>query len=452
MTQSEKQSPSETQTDVPFSLQHRLQLFLGSALVLVFLGQWVLAVWILDYTTDRYVISRLQHDIQSVVSALSEDANGELSLDQSRLGLLGQPGFSGHYYHLKTDDKAFASPLLKDDTLTLSFREGDKAQWWEHFEANGVRLMVYQESQEYKGKVFKILVAENIQLLFSTMAWFTWGYAFFSLLLLLVFLYLQTRFIRLLFRPLQHLRTEVSALMHQGQGASLVSPVPLEIQPLVGAFNALLDVLNTRLLRSRNALGDLAHALKKPLALIHQLQDQPVTDDSQRLLREQLARIEELVNYELKRARMAGVGPVKEPVDLCVELPFVVRLLEHTYASKNLQVRWNLPKSHTFYGDRQDLLELCGNILDNAFKWAHQTIQITLNAESGLHLCIEDDGPGCSSSEKTHLLQRGVRFDQQTPGHGLGLSIAKEIVAIYNGELILKDSKLGGLKVEICIL
>ena len=107
---------------------------------------------------------------------------------------------------------------------------------------------------------------------------------------------------------------------------------------------------------------------------------------------------------------------------------------------------------HVFTGDRQDLLELCGNVLDNAFKWANTQIWVQMKNRPGLELVIADDGPGCPPELRQHLLQRGARLDRSQPGHGFGLAIAQEIVQAYGGEIHLSESeRLGGLEVRVVL-
>jgi signal transduction histidine kinase len=220
-------------------------------------------------------------------------------------------------------------------------------------------------------------------------------------------------------------------------------------------MNRLLRVMDQRLRRSRNALGNLAHALKTPLTLVMQVAER---DDMRAApeARAQLITYTQVLRHhlerELRRARLAGAASMSQRLSLAEAIPQLVQVLQTIYQEKHLAIQCDIPPQVDFIGDREDCLELCGNLLDNACKWAQQRIRLTVQASTHLVLTIEDDGPGCSSQKLAQLAHRGVRIDESSSGHGLGLAIARDIIEQYGGRLDFGRSKqLGGFQVQVAL-
>jgi signal transduction histidine kinase len=268
---------------------------------------------------------------------------------------------------------------------------------------------------------------------------------------LLLVLILQRITVRRALRPLETARNQIAQLQ-QGQRSQLDTQVPLELEPLVAQINHLLAHTEDSLKRSRNALGNLGHALKTPLAVLlsaassDALKDRP---ELSKLLRDQLEHVQQRLNRELNRARLAGETLPGVLFDCEKELPGLFATLsmihgEHLdlnyHAASGLQLPW----------DREDLLELLGNLLDNACKWADAEVRLTVT-ETGRNylLAVEDDGPGIPETQRDQVFSRGTRLDEQIHGHGLGLGIVRDIVEVWGGVLQLQESELGGLKVLI---
>lgn len=255
-------------------------------------------------------------------------------------------------------------------------------------------------------------------------------------------------------RPLDKARSDLNALS-QGKLTQLDKEVPAEISPLVDEINHLLNVLDQRLIRSRNALGDLAHALKKPLTVLKQMAEDESIKTNPELrdtINEQLDSIQRHVTRILQKARLAGEGPVTSQFNPNEDIPPLLATLKSIYHDKALTINTDISSGMSIMLDREDMLELIGNLLDNACKWATHTVRITLHQNQYIEIIIEDDGPGVAADKLISLTQRGLRLDERTEGHGIGLSIVNEIVNSLNGELTFQQSKeMGGMQVKVSL-
>jgi signal transduction histidine kinase len=240
--------------------------------------------------------------------------------------------------------------------------------------------------------------------------------------------------------------------LEQGDRAQLDTDVPQEVAALVHEVNWLLKALDQRLQRSRNALGDLAHALKTPLTVLQQLPREDALKSQPEIchiLQTQTNNMQSIMERVLKRARMAGAGPTLAKFDINQEIPALIKVLQSMYRDKNLTISFVAPETGILLIDREDMLELTGNLLDNACKWAKSRINLYFDINHDVRLIVEDDGPGVSDVDIATLTQRGTRLDEAVNGHGLGLSIAQLIAEQQGGQLNLRRSNdLGGFCVE----
>ncbi len=274
-------------------------------------------------------------------------------------------------------------------------------------------------------------------------AWYVAGA---SVLLLVSLLSVQQLILRRTTQRLDAIRADVERLGH-GEIMSLPEDVPEEVRPLVVEFNQLLQRFDHRLRQSRNAVGNLAHALKGPLNLMIRAADNTPGEHG---VQQNAERIRQLIDGELRRARLVGRTSVGRRFDLAAEVETLSGLLAQVYGDKAVEVRLAEGAGVEIVHDRQDMLELIGNLLDNAVKWARSLVMVNARYADGLLLEIEDDGPGTSEYELTRLTERGVRLDESVAGHGLGLAIVRDIVATYGGELELGRSvRLGGFRVSV---
>ncbi|MEO8741622.1 MAG: ATP-binding protein, partial [Lysobacteraceae bacterium] len=226
------------------------------------------------------------------------------------------------------------------------------------------------------------------------------------------------------------------------------------------SINAFIASERENLDRYRNTLSDLAHSLKTPLAVLRSSLDNDVEEAALRNeVRDQVQRMNEIVSYQLSRGVTTGHQLFAAPLDIEARAEGIVTSLEKVYVGKRVLCEFDLDHAARFHGDQGDLMELLGNLLENAFKWANQRVLLSTrneetrsNRRPGLLLTVEDDGPGIPPEQVDRLLQRGVRGDERVQGHGIGLSIVQNIVRSYHGELTVDASpELGGARFSVRI-
>ncbi len=275
-----------------------------------------------------------------------------------------------------------------------------------------------------------------------------WGWLSAMATLLLVS---QTAILRWGLAPLRKVGIELNRI-EAGKQQQIESKYPREIERLTDNINILLVHERQQKTRYRDAMGNLAHSLKTPLAIIPASLQTGLHEQNQQTMQEQLDRMNNIVEYQLQRAVTAGSASLGESVPLLATIDRLLNSLQKAYADKALNVITNVDQALVFRGGEGDLMELLGNLLDNAFKWAKQGIKISarLNGKQ-LLMEINDDGPGIAVEKVEQLLQRGVRADQMTAGHGIGLSIVKNITHAYDGHLTISKNELGGTKVQVVL-
>lgn len=250
--------------------------------------------------------------------------------------------------------------------------------------------------------------------------------------------------VRLGIKPLKFLQQDLSQV-RAGKQETLQNTYPSEIAPLVAEFNQVLAQNAANIDRAKTQAGNLAHGLKTPLAvLLNAANSSSQTDIStlKNQVIEQVNKAQQQVDYHLNRARAAAM---RKPHATCEILPLVqglVRVMQKVYAEKNLQFLLDIPADLQFKGEKSDLEEMLGNLLDNAAKWAVGKIWIRANtSQNKLNISIQDDGPGLVAEEIAQVLQRWVRLDERKIGSGLGLNIVNDLAEDYQGSLQLLPTK-----------
>jgi two-component system sensor histidine kinase PhoQ len=273
--------------------------------------------------------------------------------------------------------------------------------------------------------------------------------------LALLFIATLALLVRWLSQPVRRLEREIKEV-EAGTRDRLNDEWPEELAAVTSNLNALLDAERTRVKRYRDTLGNLAHSLKTPLAVMRQ--SIRVGDESVRnaALNTEIDRMSGIIEHQMNRAAASGgVLLGQAPVDIAPVVTELRAALLKVYGNKDLLFATEIAPGAQFIGDRNDLTELLGNLLDNACKWAKSRVRIEINVSAGelsrsaLSIVIDDDGPGIRESDRAKVLQRGGRADEATPGHGLGLSMVHDTVALYGGSMRIDSSTFGGARFEL---
>jgi len=271
-----------------------------------------------------------------------------------------------------------------------------------------------------------------------------WGWLLAMALLLLIS---QAVILRWGLSPLRKVGVELN-LIEAGEQEKIEDTYPQEIDRLTTNINSLLLQERQQKSRYRNALGDLAHSLKTPLAVLQSSTSGQKKDN----LQEQINRMNAIVEYQLQRAATAGSSSLGKSVNVSVILNRMLESLQKVYRDKPVVLNMNIDETLLFKGDEGDLMELLGNLLDNAFKWASQRIDIDVQKQDEkLLISVSDDGPGIAPQQANELLKRGVRADQTAAGHGIGLSIVGNIIDAYKGEIHIGKSTAGGARISLIL-
>lgn len=257
--------------------------------------------------------------------------------------------------------------------------------------------------------------------------------------------------------PLRRVASELGEV-ENGVLRALNSDYPKELLPLSDRINRFIDHEARQREHQKNVLGDLAHSLKTPLAVMRGMLNEQADANKQ------LDAMQDIIDYQLQRASTMGRRMFTEPVEVAPELGRIIRSLTKVYAGRTIDFRVDVAESSDgknlrFFGDKGDLLEILGNLLDNACKHCKDIVKITANtlvvsaeeAPRGLQLIIEDDGPGIPIKQRSKVMQRGVRADSRTSGHGIGLATVSAIVDGYGGMVEIGDSQLGGARVVVSL-
>ncbi len=434
------------------SLQRRLQLGLAtSVLVLLPLLIWGAGAAV-RVLVREHALAGLAHDAEALLGAVRLGASGQLELPEAVLAPVHRQPFSGHYF-LLLDEAGGERPSrsLWDHRLALDPLAPGERRVLDIAGPQQQSLLVLAAGYRKEGRGLTVAVAEDVAPIERAILRYQAATALLALGMLAALLLVQRAFVGRAFRSLDCLREDVRRI-EDGEAGGLREDVPDEVRPLVREVNRLLALLEQRLQRSRNAAGNLAHALKTPLTLLLQQVDSEALRDrpeARAALRQQADRIRDLMERELRRARLAGAGTVGRQFHPRRDVPALLDALRRMHDRAGLRIEAaELPDLGVPLDD-EDMIELLGNLLDNACKWARSTVRLDLRVDGPLRIRVEDDGPGLGEADAEEMLERGTRLDETQAGHGLGLAIVRDIVTLYGGRLALERSAaLGGLCVE----
>ncbi|MEM6626834.1 MAG: sensor histidine kinase [Pseudomonadota bacterium] len=443
------------------------RLLLGAAvwsiLVLAVAGAYVMALYRAE--TIRLLDEDLTATIQTLTAAVDSDQSGEIVANDAAFP--NDPRFtrvlSGWYWAFLSldEDNRITEPLpsrsLWDEEPPIDQSMIDEA-------VNGLGAIIFRDGTGPTGEPVRVALraillpdreapigvyaaidlqaadtsAERLRTrLFLALAVLALG------LFLAVFLQ-----VRIGLAPVRQIRRSLSDI-RAGRKTQLTGPYPLELTPLAQEMNTLIDHNKDVVERARTHVGNLAHALKTPIAIL--INESDGEDDRAKLIRRQAEAMSQNVNHYLQRAQAAARAEVLGArTEIAPAVDDLARLLKRLHRDKALQIEVDIDPGAVFRGERQDLDDLIGNLMDNAAKWGRSTISVTARKTgAGVRICVDDDGPGLREEDRAAAMERGRRLDESEPGTGLGLSIVKELAELYGGAFALEDSRLGGLSARL---
>jgi two-component system sensor histidine kinase PhoQ len=401
---------------------------------------------------------RLQAQLYLLIAAAEVDARGTLSmpatLTEAKFSLPGSGLYAdvtdstGNVVWRSTSSMGVAPPFqsrLRPGEQRFD-ELSDKAGQPFYVQSMGVNWASGGAHHAFTFSVSEDLAEVNAQLGRYRRSLWGWLGAMAALLLAA-----QAAVLRWGLRPLRGVAAELAAI-EAGRQERLKGEYPREIGQLTDNLNTLLAHERASQKRYRDALADLAHSLKTPLAVMRGALGGGSKQQLDATVEEEVMKMDSIVAYQLQRAATAGRSSrLAAPVAIRPIATKIVASLAKVYRDKAVEAAIAINDGAVFRGDEGDLMELLGNLLDNAYKWCRSTVRIAVNHDGALVVTVEDDGPGMDPQYAQQLLQRGVRADQAVPGHGIGLAIARDIVQAYQGEIGIARSDLGGAAVRVAL-
>lgn len=434
-----------------YSLQKKLASGLLIRLISAFIIIWVLVNSSVSYLTHDYVYTRLSHDTETILSSvINKKHTSDTGI--SNVGSIYQQPFSGHYFEVIQLDNRLRSRSLWDQNLTYSDEFSTQESRFEGIGPMEQPLLLLASKFTHEGQPITIIVAEDISSVESAMVSFNNKFTVSVILIMAILIYLQIASLRKGLRPLTQLQEDLVSL-ETGKITSIKTTVPDELSSLVSEINQLHQALAAKISGHRNALSDLAHALKKPLTVLQQLsKDKNLENlpDINNVLIRQIENTQQLTQRILNKARLASSIQSGNGFSFDEDINELIKTLNIMHQNKKINVSVKIAKQIQYSFDREDMLELLGNLLDNAYKWANDAISIEISQNSSIKIIIEDDGLGIPLDKVNLITKRGVRLDESVEGHGIGLGIVNDIIMHYNGSINYGISEqLGGLKVSL---
>jgi signal transduction histidine kinase len=250
------------------------------------------------------------------------------------------------------------------------------------------------------------------------------------------------------------------AAIRRGSAERLEGAFPVEIAPLARETNALIEANREIVVRARTHVGNLAHALKTPITVMLNEASVHAGEPFAFKVREQTEIMRDQVARHLERARLAArVAVIGTVTDVRSVVTALARTMAKIHHDRNIAVDIDAPEGVPFRGEQQDLEEMVGNLVDNAYKWAQSRVAVEVFSQRSdatdhrrmVHILVDDDGPGLSPQQREQVARRGRRLDETKPGSGLGLSIVVELASLYGGALTLGTAPIGGLRAELML-
>jgi len=419
-------------------------------------------------TVESSFDSQLVFNLDGLIAAAESDSEDSVTLEGRFTDPRFERIFSGWYWQIRPAQantefqvQPQTSRSLWDQTLNPGdLVEGENNSTWGYADGpdqqrlrvlmRRIALPVASAEDVGQTQLFDFVVAGDISETEANIVLFNrtlrWSIAVFSLGLIGA-MFIQ---VRVGLMPLRVV-SEALARIREGRARRLEGEFPTEIAPLATELNSLIAHSSEVVGRARGHVANLAHFLKTPLTVLANeaaTAPGPLAETVSR----QVTVMRRQVDHYLARARAAGALDVLgSRTEVAPVLNDLARVLKRMHAEKELTIEVTVPPALAFRGEREDLEEMAGNLIDNACKWAHSRITVEASPMNGalFSLRVNDDGPGLEPEERARAMQRGERFDESVPGTGLGLAIVRDIAKLYGGNIALDESPIGGLAVKL---
>ena len=411
-------------------------------------------------TAQTSVRERLTGRIYMVLGMIDLDVPERISANSATLDAALSTPDSGHYAQIidASNNRVWSSRSMLGITFAgPADRTIGKFDFADTRSSTGENLFVLSYTVLWEGagsesNAYTVQVAENERAFRAQVARFRkslWlGFFAIGVVLLLV----QTVIFRWGLKPLRDVAIEVNRI-ERGEKTEISGEYPVELRALTQNLNALIRTNDSSLTRYRNALGDLAHSLKTPLAVIKSSLDrEPQLAVGHTSLQDSLEQLDSTIDYQLQRAAAAGRSVVGRSFEIAPIVEKIANSLRKVHADRDIEIATEVETDSRFRGDRGDLMEMVGNIADNACKWAQGVVTVKVShfrdpgdqKKCSLVIEVHDDGKGMPEDDIARALLRGTRLDQTTVGHGIGLAVVKELVEeVYAGQLVINSSCSG---------
>jgi two-component system, OmpR family, sensor histidine kinase PhoQ len=408
--------------------------------------------------SERQLHALLDAQMVTLIAAAEPDPAGGYDAPLNGLDTRLATPDSGLYAQIRSNNHVWSSPSTASVHLDFGppLAQGERQFSYAMvghgrvaIESRGISFQ--EDPKQAQPLTFSVAVSltpyeEQLWLFRSRMlGWFT---GLMALLLLSL-----AALLRRVLAPLRRLEREIHEV-EEGRSEKLGSGYPRELSGVARHLNALLVGERMRVARYRDTLGNLAHGLKTPLAVIRSALSSDVgSDTATRTIGKEIDRMTDIIEHQLKRAASGGALLGQAPLAVAAVAADLRGALLKVYSRKDLSIELAIQEGSHFIGDRGDFVELLGNLMDNACKWCRERVRVSVTVDDGraaagenLALTVEDDGPGIAEENRAKVLERGVRTDENVPGHGLGLAMVHDTVDLYGGRLTVDASPLGGAR------
>lgn len=436
--------------DLNRSIRRTLLVVLLPAAIALMGAAWVIHGALLERMARSFVEDRLKEEVSFLKHRINQ-ADG--SIDALSTGDYFEAVFH-HAFAIRVGSQRYVS-LTRWKPLLAPLLEENSTGFIRRTESDGAisDYFAYRETFKLGEREVVVVVAEDLSRIDASQRELHIWTAVVSAVLLGLLVLVIWMAIRLSLASVTTLQTALEQLQ-QGERERLDIDTPEEFRPLVRQLNQLLDTLDQRLARSREALANLSHSVKTPITAVRQVleeRDQHLDWGTRQQLAQRLSDIDGQLENEMRRSRFAGAqaGKGAAPVTQAREL---IWMLGRLYPDKDFELETALADERRWPIEEYDLNEVLGNILDNAGKWAASRVVLSLReAKAGLVMEVSDDGPGVTPGRLSTLGTRGQRLDEQASGHGLGLAIVRDVIRRYDGWVAFDRSEGGGLQVRIVL-